>query len=97
MNLENDGGARLVNGNEKRLSNLKCAFAVDDCGRLGPRDYVPRHGFPFHHAAIDMKSNVKIAHNLQRIHPGLEPAILLSQERRARADGGNESAGTHRG
>ena len=85
-----------MNRNEERLPNLKCACAVDDGARLGPGDYVPRHGCAFHDPIIDMKANVKVAHNLQRIHPGLEPAILISQQRRARADGRNESAGTHR-
>src|SRR5579864_6442882 len=76
LNIESDHCPRFMNGNKKRLANLERAVAIDDSGRLGSGNYRPCKWLGGQNSPVNMKSQLKIAQNFQRIDPGLELAVI---------------------
>jgi hypothetical protein len=92
VDFEHDDCARFVNGNEKRLANLKEAIAVYDRAGFGPGDHGSREWFGGKDAAVGMKSEMKAAQDFQWINPGLESTFFVSEERGTPSDCGDELA-----
>jgi len=92
LNIESDDCPRVVNGNKKRLANLERAIAIDDRARLGPGNHRPRKWFGRQNSPVNIKLQVKIAQNLQRIDPALELAVIGAQQGRASPNRGDECA-----
>ena len=92
LNIESDDCPGFMNRNKKRLANLERAVAIDDGGRFRPGNHRPRKWLGRQNSPVNMKSQVKIAQNLQRIDPGLELAVSGAQQGRASPNCGNECA-----
>ena len=91
-NIESDDCPGFMNRNKKRLANLERAIAIDDGGRLGPGNHRPCKCLGGQNSPVNMKSQVKVPQNLQRIDPGLELAVIDAQQGCASPNCGNECA-----
>ena len=86
LDFEQNYCTRLIHGYAQSFPHTKRIAGVEDRGRF--RFHGERAGqcFGGQCAIADMKCQMEITENLQRIDPGLEASGLIAEQARARAD-----------
>ena len=98
VHLQEHHGRGLVEGREQHLAHRERRVRVRERGGLGP-DLHPGHDvrpLDVERIALETEGEPEIVDQLQRIDPGLQPARLVAEERRAPPHHVEESAGPDR-
>src|SRR5439155_262281 len=83
FHVEQDHGALFAHGNEKCFVHAERISRVQNRGGFRPHRNRPRQCLRRQDSSFSMKFQVKLAENLQRVHPRFHAARFISQQPRA--------------